>query len=366
MSKILVIEDELALCEEIEGILTFEDHYVVVANNGLDGVKLAKQHLPDLIICDIAMPEMDGYETLLTLRADPTTTMTPFVFLSARAEKSFVRQGMELGADDYLTKPFTHSELLAAVNTRLVRHSDVTQRYENQVTELKESFARTMVHELRTPFSTISMVKTLIERKVDTINPDELLELLSFMNSGVERFGHVINQQTYLAQIESGLLDQKSVNATSSLVPVEQVINRAISTARQFAYQNRNNNIDTFYDDRLIMITAFFDALQHALAEVISNALNFSRENEAVTISVTTVDNYAHISVIDSGIGLSTQDQEKLFEKFVQINRATQEQQGVGMGLYVARAIIEAHGGSLNLTSNLDEGTTINVMLPLA
>ncbi|MBA3923974.1 MAG: response regulator, partial [Nostocaceae cyanobacterium] len=123
MKKILVIEDETILRENIVALLEAEDFEVIAAENGLIGLKIAISELPDVILCDMMMPELDGYGVLTMLRQEPTTTTTPFIFLTARSTKSDFRQGMELGADDYLTKPFTRAELLKAIAIRLTKQA---------------------------------------------------------------------------------------------------------------------------------------------------------------------------------------------------------------------------------------------------
>ena len=123
MTVVLIIEDEAPLREQIVELLNFEGFGTLAAQNGRIGVDQARQHSPDVIVCDVSMPEMDGYEVLLELRKQPATSKIPFIFLTARASRSFMRHGMELGADDYLTKPFTNNELLAAIRARLDRQS---------------------------------------------------------------------------------------------------------------------------------------------------------------------------------------------------------------------------------------------------
>ena len=125
MSVILVIEDEDRLRENIAQILEFGDYQVYLASNGAMGVELAQQYQPDLILCDIMMKQLDGYGVLEALRADPTTANIPLIFVTAKADRDSMRSGMELGADDYVTKPFTTSELLNAVSTRLRRHYEI-------------------------------------------------------------------------------------------------------------------------------------------------------------------------------------------------------------------------------------------------
>jgi DNA-binding NarL/FixJ family response regulator len=128
MKKILVIEDEPEMRRNLTTILRLEKFHPFAAANGRAGVALAKQEMPDLILCDVMMPELDGHGVLQCLRADPATASIPFIFLTARGEREDLRAGMNLGADDYLTKPVPKAELLAAIAARLQRSTQTTPR----------------------------------------------------------------------------------------------------------------------------------------------------------------------------------------------------------------------------------------------
>ena len=132
MTKILVIEDELFVRENIVELLEAEDFAVFSTENGILGILWAQENIPDLVICDVMMPEMNGYEVLSEMRELPMTSLTPFIFLTAMSDKGDIRQGMELGADDYLTKPFTREELLGAIHTRLVKQEKLRQQYDRE------------------------------------------------------------------------------------------------------------------------------------------------------------------------------------------------------------------------------------------
>jgi CheY-like chemotaxis protein len=132
MKKILVIEDEPSVRANILELLEAEEFDVVSAENGFIGALWAQQHLPDLIICDVMMPEVNGYEVLSTLRQDSRTATIPFIFLTAMADQGDIRHGMQLGADDYLLKPFTRAELLGAIATRLAKQAAVMQQYNTE------------------------------------------------------------------------------------------------------------------------------------------------------------------------------------------------------------------------------------------
>jgi diguanylate cyclase (GGDEF)-like protein len=143
MTTVLIIEDMDELREEVVEILTYEGFDVLDAPHGKIGLELAQQHLPDIILCDIAMPEMDGYETLTHLKQNHSTAHIPFIFLTAKVSKNDMRRGMDLGADDYLTKPFTAQELMAAISARLKQKDDLINflTQEDQLTHLPTAFS---------------------------------------------------------------------------------------------------------------------------------------------------------------------------------------------------------------------------------
>jgi DNA-binding LytR/AlgR family response regulator len=135
MSKILIIEDEDAICYNIKSVLLLNNYEVETADNGKVGVELAEEILPDLILCDIMMPGYDGYWVLEKIRTHHTLGMTPFIFITAKVEREDLRKGMELGADDYLTKPFKMAELLSAIEVRLKRNMSQKKQIAKQSDE---------------------------------------------------------------------------------------------------------------------------------------------------------------------------------------------------------------------------------------
>jgi len=128
MNKILVIEDEPEMRRNITTLLRYHEYEAVAAENGRQGIEMARRELPDLILCDVMMPEMDGYGVLQALQTDPSLVRIPFIFLTAKGEKDDLRSGMNRGADDYLTKPIAHAELMEAIQTRLRRSGQQSRR----------------------------------------------------------------------------------------------------------------------------------------------------------------------------------------------------------------------------------------------
>lgn len=200
MKKILVIEDEQAVRESILDLLEAEGFRGIGGENGSAGVDLAREHRPDLILCDVQMPDLDGYSVLTTLRTSPDTAGIPFIFLTARSTKSDIRYGMELGADDYLTKPCTSTELLGAISTRLTKQAAILQQYSKQTTiaqpitglgarpdlsqmldhssSTRDGLLNHFYQELRNPMSNINMALYLLKTPPQGVQPDETVEII--------------------------------------------------------------------------------------------------------------------------------------------------------------------------------------------
>ena len=227
MKRILIIEDETQVRENIKQILEFSDFEVVSAAEGASGLKLAKAHAPDLIICDIMMPGLDGYSVLKALRQETATETIPVIFLTAKADRCDLRQGMELGADDYLTKPFGNSELIRAVETRLTRQSIIQQQTieisqqahklkqdlvtQQQSTEEHQKLADIrgemlgkVIHDLREPLSNINMIIHMLK------NADSDQERDRYLNVLKEEYTREINLLNQLESLQTLLTPENA------------------------------------------------------------------------------------------------------------------------------------------------------------
>jgi DNA-binding response OmpR family regulator len=185
MKKILVIEDEVSLRMEISDVLSFEGFEVLQADNGLDGEKLAKQHLPDVILCDIMMPGINGIELLGRLRSQEGTNRIPFIFISALSERRHLRTGMELGADDYVTKPFTIKEILSAIRTRLDKQELTVTFIENEIAKVKNEIKNrieSVREETGTAIISGESAKSVSSRET-TVKDGSILEALKSIDS---------------------------------------------------------------------------------------------------------------------------------------------------------------------------------------
>lgn len=365
MSRILVMEDEPNLRKNILDFLTLEGFEVLEASDGQIGVECARTHKPDLIVSDIAMPNMDGYKALLELRKDEQSANIPIIFLSAMSDRSFVRHGMELGADDYLTKPFSYSELLAAIQSRLNRQVIQETSAAKQLDSIKKRLARVVSHEMRTPVASILMVQNLLSAQLDSLETHEIRDILESLQMGSYRIYHLAEQLSLMTQLDTNTLSQKVVGEFGFPTPTWTVLIAAVNLARRFAYRNPAGGVQVDEGDKASLVVCNTPSLTHAIAEIIANALDYSPSGRDVKVSQWMCDARVYISITDCGAGMTEDQIKHALLEFEQIDRDRNEQQGLGLGLYVARRIVEAHRGQLEVASKPGSGTQITICLPL-
>src|SRR5882757_7564982 len=174
MKKILVIDDEEWLREMIQLALRQKGYEVIEAENGAVGIEKARKHLPDLVLCDVNMQKVDGYLTLSSLRSEPATAAIPFILMTGLADNAGMRHGMELGADDYLPKPFTIEALYAAVETRLKKAQTLRDEAEKKLADLRDNISMMLPHELRTPLNGILAYGEILTTDAATLPASEV------------------------------------------------------------------------------------------------------------------------------------------------------------------------------------------------
>src|SRR5580700_11384882 len=177
MKKILVIDDEEWLREMIQLALRQRGFLVIEAANGTDGIEIARKELPDLILCDVNMGKVGGYLTLAALRTEAPTAAIPFILMTGLADNAGMRHGMELGADDYLPKPFTTDALYAAVDARLKKSQTVRDEAERKLAHLRDNISLMMPHEMRTPLNGILSNAELLAQSAATLKTSEVAEI---------------------------------------------------------------------------------------------------------------------------------------------------------------------------------------------
>lgn len=362
MQKILVIEDTPDVRNLITDTLQINGFETVVAEDGEAGIQAAVNQLPDLILCDVQMPRKDGFEVLADLRARPATATIPFVFLTGQADKFHVRQGMNLGADDFLAKPFMLGELMAAVNARLQKHKVITQVSDKKLTQLRDSISLSLPHELMTPLNGIIGFSSVLISDGASLPSTEVAEFAQHIHESAQRLQRVIENFLLYSQIELTAADPQKLAALRETdpVPVKDFLESAAQ--RKAASSKREGDLEIDLAEGCLRIN--YPKLEKIVGELMDNAFKFSDAGKKVRIEGKPGPANYHLRVIDHGRGL-TGEQIANLGAHMQFERRFYEQQGLGLGFAIARRLTEVHGGSIHVRSVPNEATTIEVILPI-
>lgn len=364
METILVVEDNAIVLESIVESLKIHGYHVLQALNGLEAIPLAQKHLPHIILSDIMMDGMDGYALLNELRKDPATALIPFLFMSAKTDFDDIRFAMNLGADDYITKPFSPSSLVTTIKTRISKNAMMQSAVHDKIKQLTENLAYAMPHELRTPMTAIMGCADLIKRNIDPLNTEEILLCSDLIDTSVRRLYRLIEQFNHYAQltlIEAEPLRRKQLYTQMTMY--------AGDTINEFVMEEATRNgrtecivIEDNIGDAILPIKSYY--LEMIVREVLNNAFKFSAPNSPIRVTLSkTLQGYV-VSMNDKGRGISKQHIRNI-EAFTQFERQQYEQQGVGLGLALVKKILDLYGGKFIMHSEQGIGTTVQMILPL-
>lgn len=354
MAKLLIIEDETIVRESLIELLELEDYTVFGAVNGQEGLALAQKIIPDLIISDIAMPIMNGYELLEELKKDENTSTIPIIFLSAKADTRDIRYGMKIGADDYLTKPFNKNDLFAAINSRLSKLETITKINDNKITDLKIKLATLLPHELRTPLNGIITAAQYLMFNKD-LDESELSQFHQTIYNAATRLNRLIVNYLLYAETEMIKNNQEIIkkmfvtvinNANSVM---EEVITKKVSES------GRLEDLEMKLEESTIKIDV--DYLIKICEEIIDNALKFSENGFRIIVEGTVLNNKYRLKFTNE-VNIPTNINIDEIGAYNQDNRYIFEQQGSGMGLIIVKNLMLIYNGEINIV-NHDKYITI-------
>lgn len=361
ITKILVIEDSADLRDDLIEMLTLDGYQTHGAENGLVGVKKAQAVMPDLIVCDIMMPEMDGYDVLLSLRREPETAGIPFIFLTARTEHIDRRQGMVLGADDYLTKPFDVEELLTSIHAQLEKRAKANAAAKRRQDQLRESIVTALPHELRTPLNTIIGFSEMLQSEAQYLKPDQVASWAGHVHTAAYRLYHLVENYLYYVRLQVSVQQNTAPEIHEKMDNLSGAIEQqALTLAQKY---KRPNDMLISLDPCPPLSMDYKDGLKMA-EELIDNALKFSKAGQPVTVTGKREGDCYTLTVEDKGRGM-TPDQVKHIGGFVQFERWLHEQQGMGLGLIVVKLLAEIYEADLQINGKADEGTLVSLRLKI-
>jgi two-component system sensor histidine kinase/response regulator len=366
--KILVIEDVHALRSDMIEMLRLEGYDVAGAENGVVGLETAQEFQPDLVLCDIMMPVLDGYGVLQGMRAEPNLRTVPFIFLTAKSDRTDVRRGMGLGADDYLTKPVENEELLAAIRARLNQRVTIEEMTESKLTQLRQSITTALPHELRTPLNTIIGFSDMLMMEATQIAPAQILEWAGHINTSAQRLHRLVENYLTYVRIQSLLADQKRLASIRQQVTGNPHINaehQAIYSAQRFG---REGDLVLQHGTPAPILIGEHD-LNKVMDEVLDNAFKFSDAGTQIIlqtgVELVNGEERFVIRLTDFGRGMSA-EQIRGVGAYMQFDRVLYEQQGSGLGLAIARGLTEMYEGTIGIESIPNDFLTVTLTYRIA
>lgn len=356
MSKVLVVEDEKDILENLDLLLTAEGYEVICAENGLNALQRLTNCTPDIIVSDIMMPYMDGFELFQKLRENDRTKIIPFIFLTAKNDITSIRSGMNLGVDDYITKPFSSDELLNAIKVRLSRYS----AFNEKVDKICENISMYVPHELRTPLTSIMGFSQIIISEQEELNKNEILEMIHKINHSSKRLLNRIEK--FIQFTESNPLSIHTFEGESKTGVVTHDLIKEIFLSNYITAERKEDFIISVEECK-VKIPHYY--LVILINELLENAVKFSDPGKVIKINGLVKKHFLHLEITDKGIGM-TRNEIDLIGAFKQYGRETRQQQGNGLGLITVKNILNAFDGKINITSQKNNYTTVAIMLPAA
>jgi CheY-like chemotaxis protein/anti-sigma regulatory factor (Ser/Thr protein kinase) len=356
MKRILIVEDEYHIRQNLQQILEFSNYDVLLAENGQEALKIAVTAKPDLIVSDVRMPHMDGYQLLEALRAHTVTQLIPVIFLTARADRLDHRQAMDMGADDYITKPFTPEELLSAVESRLKKSDISVQQHQEELNQFCAQLSRTLPHELNTPLNGIISSIDFLLARYSYFKEEEVLELLKVVQASSQRLHRLIENFLLYAELELRVnRSDPSASLVFSRTNIQTIEVPCLQVAKQY-----HRSQDLMIECPPLFVKVPESQLCKIFLELVDNAFKFSKAGTPVKITATETGNRITLCIEDQGRGM-TREQVSQVRAYVQFERRIYEQQGCGLGLVIAQYMVRLYNGTIDIRSEPHLGTIVTI-----
>jgi two-component system, sensor histidine kinase and response regulator len=364
MNKILVIEDDQYVRENLVELLKAEDYFSIGASNGEEGFLLAKRIIPDLILCDILMPGLDGYATLIRFREDQQTASIPFIFLTARTEREDLRRGMELGADDYITKPFSRSDVLKAISTRLRANKKITREAQIREDNLRDKVLRLFPERLITDIDMVLSLSDRLIKENETLLPQEIFDLGSGINKRGLNLFRMLHNYILLYEVDEIYLNPVRLKKTrESEIDSYDVIND-FSLAKARLEEREKDIVIDLINLRLKIQEAH---LEKILDELLDNAFKFSSAGKAVEVTGKLSNNgeIYLLSIKDFGRGFPKSKLQAMTNPVSKWHDSS-GQENNGFGIILVNRYLDLYGGTLLIDSEEGKYTKVTLSLPVA
>ncbi len=361
-STVLIVDDIPENLQVLGNILMSNGLDVGFATNGQQALEAIDYKKPDIILLDIMMPGMDGYQVCQILKESEINRDIPIIFLTAKTQTDDIVKGFDVGAVDYVTKPFNASELVSRVFTQLEikKSRDIINEQNQKLSELnasKDKFFSIISHDLKSPYSGLLGLTSLIINEKDSLNIEEIVDLVRKLNTSLKNQYSMIENLLHWARIQTNRLEiHKEKIDITHLINEVIAIQRNVSDKKNLKVINNIKAKIYCYADRFM--------IQSVLNNLISNAIKFSHYDTEIHVSADVEDNLVFISIKDFGLGIKPDNLNKLFRIDSHITTlGTDNEKGTGLGLILCKEIIERNGGTISVFSVLNEGSTFTVSL---
>jgi CheY-like chemotaxis protein/two-component sensor histidine kinase len=358
-NKLLLVDDTE---ENLDLLIAFlsEDYELSIAVDGFNALERVELDLPDLVLLDVMMPGIDGYKVCQKIKSNPVTKDIPIIFLTSRTDTESIVKGFEMGAADYVTKPFNEKELLARVKVHLdlkhaLEEAEQAKEKAEQSEKFKSTFLTTMSHEIRTPMNgVLGMASLLMDTKLDSLQQ----EYIDNLKSSGEMLLVLINDILDFSKIESGkmILEKHNFQLSNCIKDVYNLLSFSAAKKGIELIENIEQNVPkTIIGDET--------RLRQILFNLIGNAIKFTEKGE-VFLNIKTIfqDNRHYtleFSVKDTGIGIPSEKTNQLFKSFIQVDTSTTRKYGgTGLGLAICDRLVNLMGGKIWVESEEGKGAT--------
>ena len=355
---ILAVDDIATNIMLLKAVLSRAKYKIVTASGGFEALEKVAEVNPDLILLDIMMPDLDGYEVLKRLKADPAHEDIPVIFLTALHNPEDIVKGFKFGASDYISKPFNHEELITRVAHHIylaaAQRTILQQRDELQATvEARDKMYSVIAHDLRSPIGTLKMVFNMlsINLTADQIGEDSF-EMISMGNNITESTFMLLDNLLKWTKSQIGRM-----NTVFQEVDISEVV---LFASKMYDVVAQVKNIEVEYEiPGPITVSCDVDMVKTIMRNLMSNAIKYSQEGGKIVVAVSETPTHAAISVRDNGIGIKEEDIPKLLNPETHYTTyGTKNEEGSGLGLQLVQDLTHRNGGSLTIESKEGEGST--------
>ena len=362
-ATILVVDDNPLIVMVIQNILGGENYTVHTAKNGAEALDLLGKKTVDVIVCDVMMPQMDGYAFHEKVRGRTDLAHIPFIFLTALNDAAQIKKGKSEGVDDYLGKPFDPDELLSVVRGKVKRSNSLRRSSEERYDSYRKKVIHTLSHEFRTPLVAINTGTDLLLERKGAIEEQKVRHLLEAIQRGGRRLEQLVNDFMALQQIEAGVA--KRVHDAHASYHLVSDIARGFKEHAEELVGKEGFNLTLSDKSDGAKVFVYLPQINDLLGRLVSNSIKFKLKVMTVDIVTYRQEEDACIEVRDRGLGLDPERVREAIDAFGQLDREKLEQQGGGLGLAIANKYAHLNGGRLEFDARKGGGSIVTLLLPI-